>query len=45
MWYALVRVEINNHRPLETEKIKYSHNSVWLTDEIKEAQKKQKSFS
>ena len=35
---------INKHAPLKTKRIKYSKQPDWLTDEIKEAQKKRTKF-
>jgi hypothetical protein len=35
---------INKHAPLKTKRIKYSKQPDWLTDEIKEAQKKTNFF-
>jgi hypothetical protein len=35
---------INKHAPLKSKRIKYSKQPDWLTDEIKEAQKKPTTF-
>jgi hypothetical protein len=44
MWYALFMRIINKHAPLKSKRIKYSKQPDWLTDEIKEAQKKRTIF-
>ena len=44
MWYTLFMRIINKHAPLKTKRIKYSKKPDWLTDEIKEAQKKRTIF-
>jgi hypothetical protein len=44
MWYTLFMRIINKHAPLKTKRIKYSKQPDWLTDEIKEAQKKRTIF-
>jgi hypothetical protein len=45
MWYTLFLSEINKHAPLKTKRIKYAHQPIWLTDEIKDTQKKRFHFS
>ena len=44
MWYTLFLSEINKHAPLKTKRIRYAHQPEWLTDEIKDAQKKRNHF-
>ena len=44
MWYTLFLSEINKHAPLKTKRIKYAHQPEWLTDDIKDAQKKEIIF-
>lgn len=44
MWYTLFMRIINKHAPLKTKRITYSKQPDWLTDEIKEAQKKRTIF-
>ena len=44
MWYTLFLSEINKHAPLKTKRIKYAHQPEWLTDDIKDAQKKRNHF-
>ena len=40
MWYTLFLSLINKHAPLKTKRVKYSHQPGWMTDEIKDAQRK-----
>ena len=44
MWYTLFLSEINKRAPLKTKRIKYAHQPEWLTDDIKDAQKKRNHF-
>ena len=44
MWYTLFLSEINKHAHLKTKRIKYAHQPEWLTDDIKDAQKKEIIF-
>ncbi|CAC5416564.1 unnamed protein product [Mytilus coruscus] len=42
MWYQLFLSVINNHAPIKMKRIKHVRQPDWLTDEVKEAQKKEK---